>query len=104
MKLILRIIWIFVFVLFFGFALKNNQSVTLQFFWGYEQAGPLVILLLAFFLFGAVLCLLAMLPMIFRTRFALSKNKKIITELEKELDLTRNSNKLPPIPDNAGNL
>lgn len=99
MKLILRIIWIFVFIVFFGFALKNNQTVTLQFFWGYEQSGPLVILLLAFFLFGSVLCLLAMLPMLFRMRMTISRNKKAINSLESTVELSKQSTNTTMITD-----
>jgi uncharacterized integral membrane protein len=37
-----------IFVLFFGFALKNSQEVDLQLFLHYELRGPLVLMLLGF--------------------------------------------------------
>jgi putative membrane protein len=95
----MKIIWIFVFIVFFGFALKNNQTVTLQFFWGYEQSGPLVILLLVFFLFGAILCLFAMLPMIFKMKLTISRNKKSINSLETEIELLKQGTSTTMIAD-----
>jgi putative membrane protein len=56
----------------------------LEFFWGYQTSAPLVILLLTFFVFGAVFCLLAMAPMVFRHRRDISRHKKTITEIQKE--------------------
>ena len=49
MKILLRIIAVLLFIVFFGFAMKNTQEVSLQFFLGYEMRGPLVLLLLGFF-------------------------------------------------------
>ena len=62
MKIIFRIVAAILFVIFFGFALKNTQEVALQFFLGYEIRGPLVLLLLGFFAAGAALGVLAMTP------------------------------------------
>ena len=84
MKIVSRIFAVILFVLFFGFALKNDQIVTLQYFFGHAQSAPLVILLLAFFLVGAVLGVLAMVPMVFRHRRDISNHKKTIAEIEKE--------------------
>jgi putative membrane protein len=84
MKLLFRIIAAIVFIVFFGFALKNTQEVVLTFFLGYEIRGPLVILLLGFFAAGAVLGVLAMMPMMFRHRRDLAKHRKLLTTLEKE--------------------
>lgn len=60
---------------FFGFAIKNDQIVTLQYFFGYQQSAPLVILLLVFFLSGGVLGILAMVPMVYRHKRDISKHK-----------------------------
>jgi putative membrane protein len=84
MKIISRVIALILFIAFFGFALKNDQIVTLQYFFGYAQSAPLVILLLVFFLSGAVLGVLAMVPIVFRHRRDISKHKKTIAEIEKE--------------------
>ena len=84
MKIVSKIFAVILFVLFFGFALKNDQIVTLQYFFGYAQSAPLVILLLAFFLIGAILGVLAMVPIVFRHRKDISIHKKTISEIEKE--------------------
>ena len=76
MKIVSRILGMILFVLFFGFALKNDQIVTLQYFWGYAQSAPLVILLLVFFAIGAALGVLAMVPIVFRHRKDISNHKK----------------------------
>ena len=55
MKFISTIVGFVLFVLFFGFALKNTQEVDLHFFLNYELRGPLVLMLLAFFVAGAAL-------------------------------------------------
>ena len=102
MKLIFRVVAALVFLVFFGFALKNTQEVVLSFFLGYEMRGPLVILLLAFFAAGAVLGVLAMMPMLFRHRRDLSRHKKLLTTLEKEQDAQVLARAQAPRPDGAG--
>ena len=103
MKIVSRIFAVILFVLFFGFALKNDQIVTLQYFWGYAQSAPLVILLLAFFLIGAILGVLAMVPMVFRHRRDISIHKKTIAEIEKERLATQISSMSAPQSDSIRN-
>jgi len=81
MKLISRIVAAILFILFFGFALKNTQEVVLRFFFGYEIRASLVLLLLAFFVGGIALGILAMIPTVFRHRRDLSKHRKIIAAM-----------------------
>lgn len=83
MKYIIRILAVLLFIVFFGFALKNTQEAALEFFWGYEIRGALVLLLLGFFVAGAVLGIAAMLPTLYRYRRDLSKEKKRAAALEK---------------------
>jgi uncharacterized integral membrane protein len=68
MKFLSRIVGIVLFILFFGFALKNTQEVALHFFLGYEVRAPLVLMLLVFFAGGAILGVLAMTPTVVRYR------------------------------------
>lgn len=103
MKIISRIIALILFVAFFGFALKNDQIVTLQYFFGYAQSAPLVILLLVFFLSGAVLGVLAMVPMVFRHRRDISRHKKTIAEIEKERQAEQRANLQGPQADSIRN-
>ena len=44
MKFLSRIVGIVLFILFFGFALKNTHEVALHFFLGYEIRAPLVLM------------------------------------------------------------
>jgi len=68
MKFLTRIVGIVLFILFFGFALKNTQEAVLHLFLGYEVRAPLVLMLLAFFAGGAILGVLAMTPTVVRYR------------------------------------
>ncbi len=77
MKFIFRILMAMLFIIFFGFALKNTQEVGLRFFLDYEIRGPLVILLLIFFVAGFCFGVLAMMPVFFRQRRDLIKQQKI---------------------------
>lgn len=82
MKFVSSIVGFVVFVLFFGFALKNTQEVDLHFFLGYELRGPLVLMLLGFFVAGASLGVLALTPTVFRHRREATKQKSAITVLQ----------------------
>jgi uncharacterized integral membrane protein len=82
MKLVSTIIGFILFVLFFGFALKNTQEVDLHFFLNYELRGPLVLMLLAFFVGGAFLGILAVTPTVFRHRRENTKHKTTIEALQ----------------------
>ena len=68
MKFVSTIVGVVLFILFFGFALKNTQEVDLHFFLNYELRGPLVLMLLAFFIAGAAFGILALAPTVFRQR------------------------------------
>jgi uncharacterized integral membrane protein len=103
MNIISKIIWLIVFVVFFGFAMKNDQIVTLNFFLGYEISAPLVILLLTFFIFGTVICLLAMLPIVFRHRRTISRHQKTIEEIESARQADELMRVRAPTPDSVAN-
>ena len=82
MKFVSTIVGFILFVLFFGFALKNTKEVELVFFLGYELRGPLVLMLLAFFVAGAALGILAVTPTVFRHRREASQHKNTIQALQ----------------------
>lgn len=84
MKLIFRIAAIALFIVFFGFALKNTQEATLQFFLDYELRGPLVLLLLGFFVLGFVFGIFGMTSIVIRQKRELAKQRKITDRLQKE--------------------
>lgn len=99
MKILFRIFAVVLFIVFFGFALKNTEEVALQFFMGYEIRGPLVLLLLGFFACGAVLGVLAMAPTVFRYRRETTKHRKIIATMEKDAQVQELVRTQPPQPD-----
>ncbi|MFZ6657369.1 LapA family protein [Undibacterium sp. TJN19] len=103
MKYIARFLFVVLFIFFFGFALKNDQIVTLQYFFGYQQSAPLVIMLLIFFTAGASLGALAMVPMVFRHRRDLHKHKKTLAEIEKEREAVQRASTQAPQPDSIRN-
>lgn len=103
MKMIARIVAVLIFIVFFGFALINKDEVTLRFFFGYETRGPLVLVLLVFFVCGAVLGVLAMMPTLFRHRRQLSRQKKQIAVLQKEADEQHLAHAYPAPADTVAN-
>lgn len=58
----------FLFLVFFLFALKNHEPASLKFYFDLEWKVPLVLLLFVFFVAGASLGLLSLLPRILRQR------------------------------------
>lgn len=97
MKLVSTIVGLLLFILFFGFALKNTQEVDLHFFLNYELRGPLVLMLLAFFVAGAALGILAVTPTVFRHRRETSKQRDTIQALQ---SVARTAS-TPPQPDSV---
>jgi uncharacterized integral membrane protein len=70
MTWILRLL---LFLLVLLFALRNTATVTLNFFYGHSWEAPLVLWLLAFFVTGVLLGILAMVGPLFRARRALAR-------------------------------
>ncbi|MBP0597566.1 LapA family protein [Herbaspirillum sp. LeCh32-8] len=101
MKIISRLIAAVLFVLFFFFALRNTQEVTMHLFLGYERTDPLVLVLLAFFAVGAVLGVLAMTPIMFRHRREAARYKKALAQIQKQQDEVAQAQAQPPQPDSV---
>ncbi|MYM32618.1 Uncharacterized integral membrane protein [Duganella sacchari] len=97
MKFISTFIGFIIFILFFGFALKNSQEVDLHLFLHYELRGPLVLMLLGFFVAGAVLGVLALTPTVFRHRRETNKHKTTIHTLQASAQQAT----IPPQPDSV---
>jgi uncharacterized integral membrane protein len=81
---------ILIFVVVLGFALRNSQPVMVHYFLDYVWEAPLVVLLLAAFVLGAFLGLLALLPTLFRLRRERSK-------LRRDLDGMIDANTTTPL-------
>ncbi len=75
------LIWIFriaLFVFLFGFAVKNDELVNVQFFFGEMRQFPLVFVMLAFFAGGAAIGVTV-------TLFSLLSKRREIARLKKQL-------------------
>ncbi|HEY4696387.1 MAG: hypothetical protein A3J49_08265 [Gallionellales bacterium RIFCSPHIGHO2_02_FULL_57_16] len=66
------------FIVLLGFAVKNDQPVTLRYFFGYEWQSSLVIVLLIFFAAGTAIGVLAMLASVLRQRREITRLKRDI--------------------------
>jgi uncharacterized integral membrane protein len=85
------------FVVLLGFAVKNDQPVTLRFFFGYEWNTSLVVLLLCFFAIGAGIGILAMLGAVFRLRREVSALKREL-DLKNKLEQAEEERRFPKQP------
>lgn len=72
---VLRVV---LFIALLGFAIKNDQPVTLRYYFGYEWQSSLVIVLLLFFAVGAVVGVLAMLANVLQQRREIARLKRDI--------------------------
>ena len=59
---------LFLFVVLFAFALKNQHIVDLRWFFGYQWQAPMIFIVLAVFIAGCISGVLAMLPSWWRHR------------------------------------
>jgi len=69
---------IVLFIMLLGFAVKNDQPITLRYFFGYEWQSSLVIVLLVFFAAGAAVGILAMFANLLQQRREISILKRDI--------------------------
>ena len=77
---LLRVI---LFLILFGFAVKNDQPVVLRYFFGYEWQASLVLILLLFFVVGTGVGALSMLGNIFRQRREIAILKRELVQKNK---------------------
>lgn len=99
MKIIFRLFAIGLFLVFFGFALKNTDEVILHLFWSTTAKAPLILLLLIFFISGAVLGVLAMTGTVLRYRRTLMRHKKEYEQQQKTAESLARVRARPPMPD-----
>jgi uncharacterized integral membrane protein len=72
------IIRIVLFIALLGFAVKNNQPVTLRYYFGYEWQSYLVVVVLIFFSAGSAVGVLAMLSSLLKQRREIAALKRQI--------------------------
>lgn len=59
---------LFLLLVFFLFAIRNDEPATLRFYFDLEWRAPLILMLLVFFFAGVLLTLVALLPRLARQR------------------------------------
>ena len=99
MKLIFRLLALVLFVVFFDFALKNTDEVVLHFFWGSQARSPMILLLLAFFVVGIALGVLAMTGTVLRYRAELVRMRKEAEQKKADADTAARLRDQPPPPE-----
>ena len=88
------LIWLLraaMFLVLFGFAVKNDQPVVLRYFFGYEWQASLVVILLLFFAVGVGIGVLGVLGNLFRQRreiAALKRELRLRSKLAEASDNT----------------
>jgi len=83
------------FIVLLGFAVKNDQPVTLRYFFGFEWQSSLVIVLLIFFAAGAAVGILAMFVNLLQQRREIARLKR---DIRVRIKLADESQKLPIQP------
>ncbi|MGA7750204.1 MAG: LapA family protein [Gallionella sp.] len=76
------------FIVLLGFAVKNDQPVTLRYFFGYEWQSSLVIVLLIFFAAGTAVGVISMLANVLRQRREIARLKQDIKIKNKLTDIS----------------
>jgi uncharacterized integral membrane protein len=76
------------FIVLLGFAVKNDQPITLRYFFGYEWQSSLVIVLLIFFAAGSAVGVLSMIPNVLKQRREISRLKRDIRIKNKLADIS----------------
>jgi len=86
MRYLLWILRLIVFLLLLGFAVKNDQSVMLRYFFGYEWNVSLLLILLCVFGLGILIGVLSMLGSLFRQRRELLALRQKLQQKTSEID------------------
>lgn len=75
------------FIVLLGFAVKNDQPVTLRYFFGYEWQTPLVVALLAVFTVGAAIGVTAVSVTVIQLRREIARLKRDVKTRNKLADI-----------------
>ncbi|MBS0353810.1 MAG: LapA family protein [Proteobacteria bacterium] len=73
MRALIWLIRLFLFLVLFGFALKNDEVVVLNFFFGGQWQAPLVLVILLFVVIGVLIGLSATFATVYRQRREISQ-------------------------------
>ncbi|CAJ0741300.1 LapA family protein [Ralstonia mannitolilytica] len=92
MKFLVWVVRILLFVLLFVLALHNTAEVSLVLPFGVVWHAPLILIVLAFFVAGILLAMLAMAPRVMQHRFAASRLRRQIGRMKSEEGATDEPN------------
>ncbi|WP_439684729.1 DUF1049 domain-containing protein [Cupriavidus oxalaticus] len=82
MKLFAWIVRIVVFVLLFVLALRNTADASLQLFFNAVWQAPLILILFAAFVLGAVAALASVAPGLMRQRMEIARLRRALTQVQ----------------------
>jgi uncharacterized integral membrane protein len=86
------------FLLLFGFAVKNDHLVDLRFFLGNQWQFPLVFIILVAFAVGALLGVTATAASLLRQRHEISRLRKQLARAERDAEQASEEATRPPEP------
>lgn len=96
MRILIWIIRLAIFLVLFGFAVKNDQIVTLKSYLGGEWQLPLVFVILISFAAGAVVGVTATLSSLIRQRREIGRLRKQLRKAEQAAERPSESTELVP--------
>ena len=102
MRILIWIVRLAIFLVLFGFAVKNDQVVTLKSYLGGQWHLPLVFVILMAFAAGAVLGVSATLSSLLRQRREIARLRKSLRKAEQAADKMSESTDLVPLPAGDG--
>lgn len=92
MRVLYWLFFVFMIVFASSFALKNDQSVSVNYYFGIEWSGPLFAILGITLAVGLILGAIAMFPYSIKAKSQAGKAKRELAKIEKEVE---NLRKLP---------
>ncbi|ANY62187.1 hypothetical protein MA05_08935 [Comamonas aquatica] len=96
MKYLLWLLKAAIFFTLFAFALNNQQTATVHFFFGTQWQAPLVLVVLAAFVGGLIAGVLVMVPRWWKQRSTAAKLSQTATEPEAQATAPAPAEPLPP--------
>ena len=96
MRALVWLVRLILFILLFGFAVKNDHVADLYFFFGRQWSFPLVFIILVAFAVGALMGVTATITSLLKQRHEISRLRKKLARAER--DAERASENAPPLP------
>jgi len=79
---IVRLLWLFLFLLLLGFAIKNDQIVTLQFYFGHAWSVQMIFVIFLAFTVGALFGVAAWISQLLKHRLETARLRREIARLQ----------------------